>query len=78
VWIRQQAVIGLSKSHDPEVLPALLDLLNDESREVRKQVVQVLGQLRDRRAVPPLQELAASRADREMAGLARQALQSIG
>lgn len=77
-WIRQQAVIGLSKSHDPEVLPALLDLLNDESREVRKQVVQVLGQLRDRRAVPPLQELAASRADREMAGLARQALQSIG
>jgi HEAT repeat protein len=78
VWIRQQAVIGLSKSHDPEVLPALLDLLNDESREVRKQVVQVLGQLRDRRAVPPLQELAASRADRVMAGLARQALQSIG
>lgn len=76
-WIRQQSVIGLTKLPDPQVLPALLDLLNDESREVRKQVVQSLGQLRDARAVPPLQALAAAREDREMAGLAKQALQNI-
>ena len=76
-WIRQQAVIGLTKSRDPQVIPELINLLNDENREVRKQVIQSLGQLRDSRALPALQELAASRADRELAALAKQAIQSI-
>ncbi|HEX2697782.1 MAG TPA: HEAT repeat domain-containing protein, partial [Anaerolineales bacterium] len=76
-WIRQQAVIGLTESHDAQVAPALLNLLNDENRDVRKQVIESLGTLRDARAVPLLQELTASRADRELSALAKQAIQSI-
>lgn len=76
-WIRQQAVIGLAKSRDAQVVPALLDLLRDENRDVCKQAAHSLGQLRDPRALPALQALAASRTDREMAALAKQALQNF-
>jgi HEAT repeat protein len=76
-WIRQQAIIGLSKSRDPQVVPTLLNLMNDENRDVRKEVIQSLGELRDPRALPALQELAASRTDREIATLAKQALQAF-
>lgn len=76
-WIRQQAVIGLVKSRDPQVVPAILNLVNDENRDVRKQIIQSLGQLKDQRALQVLQELASSRSDREMAALAKQAIQNI-
>ncbi len=76
-WIRQQAIIGLTKSRDLQVVPELIHLLDDENRDVRKQVIQSLGQLRDSRALPSLQELAASRADRELAALAKQAMQNM-
>jgi HEAT repeat protein len=76
-WIRQQSVIGLERSRDPQVVPALLNLLGDENPDVRKQVVASLGQSRDPRALPALQELADSRADREMAALAKQAIQTL-
>ncbi len=76
-WIRQQAIIGLGKIQDAQIAPALLNLLNDENRDVRKRAIQALGQLRDESALPVLQELAGSRADREMAALAKQAIQAI-
>ena len=76
-WIRQQAAIGLTKSRDPQVVPALLNLINDENRDVRKQIVHSLADMRDLRALPALQELAATRTDREMAALAKQAVQAI-
>ncbi len=76
-WIRQQAVIGLTKTRDLQAVPPFLNMLNDESRDVRKQVILALGELRDRRALPALQELAASRTDRELASLAKQAVQKI-
>jgi HEAT repeat protein len=76
-WIRQQAIIGLGRMEDPQIGPALQNLLGDENRDVRKQAVQSLGQLRDAGALPALQELAASRADRELAALAKQAIQQI-
>ena len=76
-WLRQQAVIGLAKSRSAQVVPALLSSLSDENREVRKQIIQSLGELHDPRALSPLQEIASSRTDREMAALARQALEHI-
>ena len=76
-WIRQQAVMGLGQMRDPQIAPALLTLLDDESRDVRKRVIQALGDLRDQQALPALQILAGSRADRELAGLAKQAVASI-
>jgi HEAT repeat protein len=76
-WIRQQAIIGLVKIQDAQVAPALLVLLNDENRDVRKQAIQALGELREKSALAALQELAGSRVDREMAALAKQAIQAI-
>jgi HEAT repeat protein len=76
-WIRQQAIIGLGKIQDAQVAPALLSLLHDENRDVRMQAIRTLGDLGAASALPLLQELAASRADREMAGLAKKAIQAI-
>ena len=76
-WLRQQAVIGLTKSRDPQVVPALLNMMNDENRDVRKQIIHSLGELRDPRALSPLREIASSRTDKEMAALARQALEHM-
>lgn len=67
-------ILGAIK--DKRAVPSLLDLLNNESREVRKQIIHSLGELRDPRALPALRELTASRADREMAALAKQAMQA--
>ena len=53
-WLRQQAVIGLAKSRSAQVVPALLSSLSDENREVRKQIIQSLGELHDPRALSPL------------------------
>ncbi len=75
--IRQQAVAALVKTHDSRVVPELLNLLNDENREVRLEVVHALGESGDVRARLPLQELAGSRADREMAAQARHALELL-
>ncbi len=77
-WIRQQAVLGLTAIHDPQVAPAIMGLIGDENREVRKQVILSLGQIKDPCALPALRDLAASRSDRELASLARQAIQNFG
>ncbi len=76
-WIRQQAILGVSKIQDPQIGPAIMAMIDDESREVRKLVIQSLGQLRLSSAQPMLQEIASSRSDRELAALARQALQNF-
>src|SRR5258708_3616684 len=73
-WIRQQAVIAVTRSGDPETAALLPGMLTDENREVRKQVIQALGILRDPQGVAALEELAASRSDRELAALAKGAL----
>jgi HEAT repeat protein len=44
---------------------------------VRVHAVRSLGELGDRRALPALQEIASSRADRELSALAKQILESI-
>jgi HEAT repeat protein len=76
-WIRLHAVQGLSGIQDGRVATALLPMLNDHERDVRKQVIQALGALKDPRALPALQQIAENRADRELQALARQALEGF-
>jgi HEAT repeat protein len=76
-YIRQQAVIGLAEMPGPHVLPEILAQLNDESRVVRAEAIQALGRRRDPRAREALQNIAAMRGDREMAALARGALEAL-
>jgi len=52
-------------------------MLNDPEREVKKQVIESLGNRKDPRAFPALQEIVSNRADREMLILAKQALENI-
>ena len=75
--IREHVVSVLGKIQHTSVAPLLIDALNDPERVVRKQAIQSLGELRDPRATHPLQEIATNHADREMAALAKQALQKI-
>lgn len=75
--IREHAVSALEKIRHASVAPLLLEALSDLERVVRKQAVQSLAELRDSRALLHLQEIAANRIDREMAALAKQALQNI-
>lgn len=76
-WIRQQAVAGLTKLHGPDAAMDLLELIQDENEQVRKQVVRALGELRDPRALPALETLAASRGNREFSQSAKQAIHEI-
>lgn len=75
--IRQNVVAALGKIQDARVTPILLEMIHDSDRSIQMEVVKSLMNLKDNRAVPALREIAASRADREMAALAKQALQSI-
>jgi hypothetical protein len=52
-------------------------MLNDSEREVKKQVIKLLGNLKDQRALPSLHEIASNRADRELHILAKQALENL-
>jgi HEAT repeat protein len=75
--IRENVALALGRINDTHVTPLLLELLRDTHRSVQKQAILSLAQLRDPTTVPALQELAASRVDREFAALAKQALESI-
>jgi HEAT repeat protein len=76
-WLRQHAIAGLTLSGDKRIVPAILDMLQDPDREVQKQAVRSLGQLKDARALPALQTIAIDRRDREMSSLAREAINAV-
>lgn len=75
--IRGCAIGALGRIQDARVAPVLIEMLQDPERLVRVQAVRSLGELGDRRALPALQEIASSRADRELSALAKQILESI-
>jgi HEAT repeat protein len=49
-------------------------MLDDPEREVKKQVIQSLGEVKDPQAIPALQEIASNRVDRELHMLAKDAI----
>jgi HEAT repeat protein len=67
----------LSTIKDGRVASILLQMLNDPEREVRKHVIASLGNSKDRRALPALQDLVANRGDRELHALAKQAVENL-
>jgi HEAT repeat protein len=67
----------LGKIQDVRVAPALIEMLSDPERIVKKQAMQSLGELRDQRALPILQEIASNRADRELSLIAKQIIENI-
>jgi HEAT repeat protein len=52
-------------------------MLKDPEREVKMHVVQAMGELKDPRTLPALQEILAQRGDREMHALAKKAIENI-
>ena len=76
MWIRIHSILALSEIKDARVTPILLQMLNDSEREVKKQVIESLGKLKDPRAVSSLQEIVSNRADRELHTLAKQVLEN--
>jgi len=78
MWLRQHAIFGLTISGDKRIVPAILEMLNDPEREVQKQAIQSLGELKDERALSALQAIAVDRRDQEMYKLARKAIETIG
>jgi len=76
-WLRQHAIAGLTLSGDKRIVPVILDMLNDPEREVQKQAILSLGDLKDERALPALQAIAIDRRDQEMYKLARKAIEAI-
>lgn len=72
--VREHAVTALGMIQDVRVAPALIKMLRDPDREVVKQSILALGKLKDVRVESALREIASSRADRELAMLAKQML----
>ena len=77
MWIRIHSVDVLPKITEPRVALVLLEMLKDPEREVQRHVIEALGALKDKRTLPALQEIMANRADRELHGLAKAALEKI-
>jgi HEAT repeat protein len=75
--VRENAVHGLGLMQGGDQIPLLVEMLRDPDPVVKKQAIQSLGALQDRRAIPALQGLAANRADREIASLAKAAIEKI-
>jgi len=75
--VRENSVVALSKIQDARVGQLMAEMLGDPAREVKLQALQAIERLRDKRAIPALQDLVADRGDREMAAMAKQILESI-
>ena len=76
-WIRQKAAYGLGTLSGDDAFVRLLEMLDDPSPDVRKEVIRALAARRDSRALPALNAVAAGRSDREISKLARQAIAEI-
>jgi len=76
-WLRQHAIAGLTLSGDQRIVPVILDMLEDPEREVQKQAIRSLGELKDKRALPALQAIATERGDVELYRLARRAIEAL-
>jgi len=76
-FVRGQAAAALGDLGDSSAVPALIDALQDESKEVRGHCVVSLMTLKDKKAVTPLTKLLTDD-DSEVRGLAAAALGEIG
>lgn len=76
-WIRIHAIRALGKIDDPQVTSVLVQLLDGSQREVKKEVIEVLGKRSDRTALNALQNIAHDRKDRELAILAKKAVENF-
>lgn len=77
MWIRIHSIQALATIKDPRIASVLLQMLNDPEREVKKQVLESMGELKDRSVLPALQAIMANRADREFHALAKVAIEKL-
>jgi HEAT repeat protein len=75
--VREHAILGLGRIRDERVAPYLIEMLYDSAPVVKRQAIRSLAELSDPRAIPTLQEIAATRADRESALLAKEAIEKL-
>lgn len=76
--VRVQSAISLGRITDPEVVPALIQALNDPHDAVRIAVISSLGRLGDSAALQPLREIANSTENSaDIREQARNAIQQI-
>jgi HEAT repeat protein len=75
--IRLHALWALARINEPSVLPLLAGMLKDPDRQVVMQVIQLMGELNDRRVMETLTPIAEDRSDRELSMLARQVLKTL-
>jgi len=64
-------------SKQGETKKHIAQLADATKREVKKQVIQSLGKLKDPRTFPALQEIASNRADREVHTLAEEVIDKM-
>ena len=76
MWIRIHAVRALGMMNDSQIIPILLEMLNDPEREVKKHTIKSLSGRKDAAVMSALEIIANNRADRELATLARQSINS--
>lgn len=76
-WIREQAIVAIAAIGGDNAVSAIINMLNDTAQPVRVATLKALGQLKDARAIPALNEIASDRSDKEASRLARQAIAAI-
>lgn len=73
--VREHAILGLSKIQSASVIPLLIEMLHDPDRTVKRCAVEALAGIDRQDVQMALQAVAADRSDRELALLAKQALE---
>lgn len=73
--VREHAILGLGGIQSMRVTPLLIEMLHDPDREVKRRAIEALANIRRPDAQAALQAIAADRSDRELALLAKQALE---
>lgn len=76
-WINLTAIQSIAEIGGEQAFDLLLPELVDQNERVRAAAITALGALKDQRALPALNELAANREEREISKLARQAIATI-
>ena len=75
--VREHAILGLAQIRDARVVPFLIEMLHDPDPNVKQQAILSLAQFGDARAIQPLQEVASDRTNREIAALAKEAIEKL-
>jgi HEAT repeat protein len=77
-WLRGCAAIALGRISGDEVVPPLINALQDENQVLGRAVILALGDIKSEQAIPPLKKILENQSKKELHALTINVLAKIG